>query len=334
MKERFLSKERIGELLGRLSERFETFVPVQVGTVSLWRPFDGREPALGRQATESPKHCLYPRSEPLLRYGEGGIRETLPEGPPLLLFGLKPCDLMGLEVLDGVFRGKDPYWERRRGEATFVVELCTQPEGTCFCTWVGGSPMREEGADLVLLPMEGGWMAWARGQRGEEILGDPAFEPVREEHREAVEALRASVKGPEAEDLRWVREKFYRSFEDLEFWRRQTFKCISCGACTFLCPTCYCFNITDERIPEGAERIRSWDSCMFFHYTLEASGHNPRPTKAERYRNRIGHKFCYHVENYGVYDCSGCGRCIKYCPVALDIREVVLAVKEYTGDGP
>lgn len=329
----YLGREKVVELLARLSEKFRVFVPVKEGPVSLWRPFDGREPALGNQATESPKHCLFPRSEPLLRYKGEKIEETLPQPSPCLLFGLKPCDLMALQVLDGVFRQKDPYWGMRTKDALYAVELCLQPEKTCFCTWVGGSPIREEGAHLVLLPFEGGWVAWAQGERGEEILRDPAFSEAKAEQVKAAEALMTSITPPDAVDLTPLKHNFHQAFTDLAFWKRQTFKCISCGACTFLCPTCYCFNITDERTHEGAERIRSWDSCMFFHYTLEASGHNPRPTKAERYRNRIGHKFCYHLDNYGVYDCSGCGRCIKYCPVALDIRQIVLAVKEYKGDG-
>jgi len=113
-------------------------------------------------------------------------------------------------------------------------------------------------------------------------------------------------------------------FDDDRFWEEMVSKCVSCGACTFLCPTCYCFNITDEKTLEKGERLRSWDACMFNHFTLEASGHNPRPTKFKRYKNRIGHKFLWYPEKYqGTIACCGCGRCIRYCPVSVDISEIV-----------
>lgn len=156
-----------------------------------------------------------------------------------------------------------------------------------------------------------------------------AFYDATPSQLEEVKEVLSSFEAPKAEDLNGFADKFYRSFEDLPFWRHLTFKCKSCAVCTFLCPTCFCFNITDEKGSKGISRLRTWDSCMFFHYTLEASGHNPRTTKAERYRNRIGHKFCYHPERYTDYGCTGCGRCIKYCPVSFDVREVLKRIKRY-----
>ena len=110
----------------------------------------------------------------------------------------------------------------------------------------------------------------------------------------------------------------------MNFWRDQSAKCVSCGACTYLCPTCYCFTITDETTGMSGRRMRSWDACMHFQFTLEASGHNPRPTKAHRLKNRVGHKFSYYPTLHdGLIACCGCGRCVKSCPVSVDIREIV-----------
>ncbi len=110
----------------------------------------------------------------------------------------------------------------------------------------------------------------------------------------------------------------------MSYWQKMAAQCLSCGICTYVCPTCYCFTITDEIENLRGERLRSWDSCMFYHYTLEASGHNPRPSKLNRYRNRVGHKFSYIPEKYdGLIGCCGCGRCIRSCPVSIDIRQVV-----------
>lgn len=112
-------------------------------------------------------------------------------------------------------------------------------------------------------------------------------------------------------------------FTDTEFWIKQTAKCLSCGACTYLCPTCQCFTITDEGSPLEGRRLRSWDSCMSPQFTLETSGHNPRAEKFKRMRNRISHKFSYYPQSYdGAYSCVGCGRCVISCPVSLDIRRV------------
>jgi ferredoxin len=108
------------------------------------------------------------------------------------------------------------------------------------------------------------------------------------------------------------------------FWDRVHEKCIGCGVCTFLCPTCHCFDITDEAVNQKGQRVRNWDSCLFPIYSLETSGHNPRPTGRERTRQRLMHKFNYFPKNFGRVACVGCGRCIIYCPVQFDIREVLL----------
>ena len=108
------------------------------------------------------------------------------------------------------------------------------------------------------------------------------------------------------------------------FWDRTHEKCIGCGVCTFLCPTCHCFDITDEAVNQKGQRVRNWDSCLFPIYSLETSGHNPRPTGRERTRQRLMHKFNYYPKNFGRVACVGCGRCILYCPVQFDIRQALL----------
>ncbi|NLW25671.1 MAG: 4Fe-4S binding protein [Clostridia bacterium] len=122
-------------------------------------------------------------------------------------------------------------------------------------------------------------------------------------------------------DLAEKLEVIYRS----PLWRELQEKCVNCGVCTFLCPTCHCFDLTDD---QKGKKVRSWDSCMFASFTKQASGHNPRPTGAERLRQRVMHKFRYFFENHGIFACVGCGRCVEKCPVNLDIREVLQRIKE------
>jgi ferredoxin len=154
-----------------------------------------------------------------------------------------------------------------------------------------------------------------------------AGDKVSDAQRVKEEAL---AKMGEAVDFEGAPEKLLSLFDNMSFWEDASAKCISCGACTYLCPTCYCFNITDESFGMSGERIRTWDTCMSYLFTLEGSGHNPRPTKAHRLKNRMGHKFSYYPSLHeGLIACCGCGRCIKSCPVCVDIREVVLAAKEF-----
>ena len=110
---------------------------------------------------------------------------------------------------------------------------------------------------------------------------------------------------------------------DNPFWSTIHGKCLACGTCTYLCPTCHCFDISDEATASNGLRIRSWDSCMFPLFTKETSGHNPRQSQKERWRQRAMHKFKYFVDNFNAIACVGCGRCVMYCPVNIDIRKVV-----------
>jgi len=120
-----------------------------------------------------------------------------------------------------------------------------------------------------------------------------------------------------------MQKKDLLALYNASFWPQIAEACINCGACTFLCPTCYCFDIQDEVAGTKGVRLRYWDSCMFPLFTLHASGHNPRGQKMQRVRNRFMHKFKYFPDRFGPVSCVGCGRCVKDCPVNIDIREVI-----------
>jgi ferredoxin len=335
---RLLAEEKIPALLKRLRKSFRVFAPVQVSdTVVRFQELsaDARL-VFDKQATMPPKEAIFPQTELLLSYtyakdAEDLTRSTIRlnyqvEAKQTLLFGARPCDVRGLAIFDAVFtqgRWQDPSVKARRDALTIYTLLCDQPENTCFCTSVGGNPSATEGSDLALTPVSGGYIAEAITEKGEAILQDEAFTSAKDKQVKEVRKARDSVRKQKELPLKTIDQQILKLFSTA-FWERVSAPCISCGACTYCCPTCYCFTITDEPAGMSGERIRTWDSCMFCQYTLEASGHNPRPTKAERYRNRIGHKFSYHPTNYkGQFGCSGCGRCIKACPVSLDIRQVL-----------
>jgi len=176
----------------------------------------------------------------------------------------------------------------------------------------------------MITEIEGGYFIEPISEKGKAILNKPMIEdgsPYLQKAHEMQAKAHEAVKSPFETDKPKISQDL---FNNDTFWEEAVSKCVSCGACTYLCPTCYCFNITDEQASGKGERIRSWDACMFFHFTLEASTHNPRPTRFQRFKNRVGHKFVYYPEKYdGAIACCGCGRCIRYCPVSVDISEIV-----------
>lgn len=335
---KFIETEKIPALLNRLSERAAVWAPeVQSdsnGTVLFTRWEDGKTVELGRFTTMSAKDLVLPATEKLLTFqykmtGKGEqieIESVMPEGDNVL-FGARACDAKALKVLDALFGlepGKaynDPQYKKRRESMTVITLACVTADAACFCSSWENGPAEKAGSDLFLYPVEGGYLAEPVSEKGEAVVALDLFG----ESDQPVPALAETAKI----ELAGLDQKMKEIFADMDFWERVSEKCISCGYCTYSCPTCYCFSIFDEmRAERVGDRGRCWDSCMFNVYTREASGHNPRPSIAHRYRNRIGHKISYYPERQGEILCTGCGRCIRGCPVGLDIREVFTAAQE------
>ena len=179
---------------------------------------------------------------------------------------------------------------------------------------------------MLLTAVDGGFVLEAVSEKGEAFLSGGKL-PDGADKMDEAKAARAKAEAAlaPAPDLSKAARRLEQRFTDVNFWTEQTAKCLSCGACTYMCPTCQCFNISDEGDTLDGRRLRSWDNCMSPLFTREASGHNPRTAKALRMRNRVSHKYWYAPDySDGRFACTGCGRCIKQCPVSLDIREIVL----------
>ncbi|MBI2986615.1 MAG: 4Fe-4S dicluster domain-containing protein [Deltaproteobacteria bacterium] len=285
------------------------------------------------KAQWSPKEFLFPRSEPLLIYrlrgAEVDLEEPKADEREQVLVGLRPCDAAGLSRLDDIFllEEQDPSYAQRKKHTTIVSLACDRAEPECFCTAVGGSPAGTQGSDLLLLPLDDGWILRVLTPKGKELVAGWAarWRPALAEDWDRTEERRSAVENsiqlsPLSAQWGTALEKSFGH----PLWESLGQRCLGCGICAYVCPSCSCFDINDEGNSFCGTRCRSWDSCAFARFTLHASGHNPRPTQPSRYRQRVLHKFAYFPDQHeGRFMCVGCGRCLRLCPVGIDIHHTV-----------
>ena len=276
----------------------------------------------------SAKEFLLQRTETLFSFRFDGARVVLeepPEPPEQVLIGLRPCDAAGTARLDDILDDDDRY-ARRRARTTIVSLACTGADPACFCTAVGGSPSSTEASDLQLVPLASSWLLKTVTERGTALLEGTTngWSAAGEEEWAAADEQRRAVEksiGQEALPPEWASELAERF--DAPLWSALGERCLGCGLCAYVCPSCSCFDVTDSGNAFCGTRCRSWDSCGFAHFTKHAGGYNPRPDQASRYRQRVLHKFSWFPLEHGRFMCVGCGRCVELCPVGLDIRQSV-----------
>ena len=280
------------------------------------------------------KAFLLPPREEYLRFridGRPEVETQFEEIPPTVFFGMHPCDLHSLWLLDTAFMGDatDALYEGRRKNFVFVVMDCLRPcDEYAFCKDMGTLYV-DEGYDILLTDLQNGLYAVRTGSdRGLVILerytevrdATPREEEMLERiYREREEAFTNRVK-PKREELPELLWRGYRS----PYWEEVARKCLSCGSCNLVCPTCYCFDVLDEveiNLKEG-KRLRTWDGCMLVDFARVAGGENFRPSRADRLRHRFLRKGKYLVDRYGKLGCVGCGRCTRHCLVKINPIEV------------
>ncbi len=344
---KFTTLDELRAWLNHLAQEHDLIAPRDVDGHVLYRPvassgeilFDYERPEL------STKDYFLPATEVLLRTerrgGDVTLEEVLPDRKQVL-FGIRPCDAQGLTVLDALFLQQEPpdvYYRHHRERTTLVGLACPQMWEGCFCTSMGGAPDDPTHLDVLLTAVDGGYAVQVVTEKGAALLEGLALEE-REGEPPPQSLPPQSWGGPRGGAPKPVPvtppEKWRALFED-GLWQRHGERCLSCRICTYVCPTCRCFDVTDRVVEvrpglTRIERIRAWDACTSTNYRRIAGGHNPRPTKPERLRNRFYCKFCYYPEDFGPLGCVGCGRCIVSCPVNIDIREVLRDVAERSGE--
>ncbi|MBN1364575.1 MAG: 4Fe-4S dicluster domain-containing protein [Syntrophaceae bacterium] len=288
----------------------------------------------------SPKSAFFPQMEDFVRYNNN---KSILDAKcvdlnlkPVFLFGVRPCDVKSFEIMDIHFSGTgavDPYWKKRRDNTTifgYAFDVNIPADGTDFYSTLKIGAADPEGSDIFMIKKDNDLLLKAITPKGENLLSSlslltDASADEQKHFDKTVAAGRSFKTRFMSVDPNSIAKKFEDLFHKTEFWEKVSDACLSCGVCTFVCPTCYCFDICDETLFSQGVRRRVWDACMFTDFTLEASGHNPRTKVYQRLRQKICHKYSFHIRKYGVISCVGCGRCTRSCPVNIDIFSIVEA---------
>lgn len=342
-----IAKENLSALFQSIAENQELYLPVEVsGQVNFkaWTQ-DANVSLETLKTVKSPKDAFFPQSENLYTVQREGKKLSIePQAlkeQNFVVFGMKACDIQGVKVLDNVFLSDpiDSFYAARREHGTIVAMACHEPEESCFCK-AFGIDCAEPAADVATWMVEGELYWKALTEKGEALT-------------KAVESLLVEADGADAEKLEAEKNAIHTIVEKLPYsnlslegwngdaltekfnspvWEELYKPCLACGTCTFVCPTCQCYDIKDYDTGHGVKRYRCWDSCMYSDFTMMAHGNN-RTSQLQRFRQRFMHKLVYYpANNNDMYSCVGCGRCVEKCPASLNIVKVIKAFEKQGGD--
>lgn len=286
-------------------------------------------------AVHSPKKFLFPNWDQLFRFklDENILLQPETATPPRIIFGMHPCDLHAVKILDDcLFEGETDSSYRAKREATLLIGVDCTPDEYCFCTSLGTDRIAQ-GFDLFLHRRDNSYLVQTGSERGRQLLETHAAEIYHGAEESPlplqVKQCSSQVQFP-AESLPSLLEEAY---ED-DIWQKLGEHCLGCGSCTLLCPSCYCFNVQDKlevNLQEG-QRIRTWDSCQFDQFAQVSGGDNFRSSQADRQRHRFYRKYKYLWEKHQKTACVGCGRCSREC--LADIEPVAVLNRLFAESPP
>jgi len=356
----FLRSDDVFKFYGHIAKEFQLYVPIKIQSplkVKCDYAFDlPTEDYLLKEFSQSKQEEIvfnaYRSIEPAARaffthfkeeisgyFGDKAASSVETE-KPVAIAGIKNCDLFSLKIQDFVFLGgddTDSLYESRRKNALVICGDCPAFKETCFCKAFDINPYATEGFDFNLSPLSDGYLVDVGGQRAKGIV--EAIKDLfttattgqlsgRQAKRDSVvkkmEEHLAQHKIPKKETLQEIVLSGYNS----QVWHEQMLTCVECGGCIFMCDTCHCFLLTDEKLQESALRLRVWDGCLLKNFSKVAGGANPLKMRHMRLRNRFMKKFDFFIDNLGLQACCGCGRCIDVCPGRIDIRRILRRLYE------
>lgn len=282
------------------------------------------------------KHFLYPPRQKMFTVDRqnGGfvvIGNSEP-APRYALIGVRACDLQAIDIQDQVLLGGPfhvPDYKARRQQAFVLAVNCTEPGNNCFCSSMKAGPQAKSGFDLALTELDDTFVVEVGSEVGRQVMAQVPWRPagafeLQIVHRALVEAEQRMGRQVETADLP---DLLYQNLEHRR-WEQVAQRCLSCGNCTMVCPTCFCSDVLDvsDLTGQKTDRVRVWDSCFSLEFS-HVHGGNIRPQTRSRYRQWLTHKLASWIDQFGMLGCVGCGRCITWCPVGIDITEELAAIR-------
>ena len=329
------SLNKINELFSAISESASLYLPVDDanGNAAYKKWETGTVWSEKLNTVKSPKDFFFPQTEDLMAFKTAGktveVIDTRSESEDFVVFGVRACDVKAFDVLDRVFLNEpaDSYYANRRAHGVIVALACTRPTETCFCGTFGIDPATPMG-DVSAWKTADALYLQANTEKGEKLMQSIAsltedcngadVEAQQQKTREIMKKL--PLAGLTTD--KFGGDKTMELFND-PAWKTLSESCLGCGTCTFVCPTCQCYDIKDFNTGNGVIRYRCWDSCMYSEFTKMAHGNN-RVSQVERFRQRFMHKLVYYpANNDGLFSCVGCGRCLSKCPISMNIVKVM-----------
>ena len=326
--------DNITKIYEVISKAYDLYAPIKsAGKVNFAKWSEGDEVVFNAQTVRSPKDMFFPQTMDLYSLKMQGknieVIDDRREAEPFVVFGVKPCDCKSFEILDRVFLAEpvDTYYQTRRKAGIIVGLGCSAPSESCMCASFGVDNT-DPIADVKTYIVDGEMYWDAVTEKGEELtkllaglLTDTDTAKVEEQK---VKTREISKKLPlmNLDTSRFTADNLNEIFNETD-WNTLSEACLACGTCTYVCPTCQCYDIRDFKTNDGVKRFRCWDSCMYSDFTKMSAG-QPRTTQMQRFRQRFMHKLVYFpANNDGMYSCVGCGRCATKCPISMNIAKVI-----------